>query len=305
MLVAGMVRVGAQSVSIMPLGDSLTWGYDGGPDTPSYLNNLDTGGYRSPLYSTLTSNGISVNYVGVNNGNPSPILTAAGQTGSNGFNGYTINEIDGNLAGSVPSADGISNQGGYWLTGGGGTGRGPETANIILLQIGANDIGQGYDPAFTGTPGTESNAQFAADETQRLENLINDIIRYEPNATLLVDGTSPLYNGANFTTLSYDYDNDVAALIGSTYKGSNVHYVNMFAAINNGTIPGYELYESDGVHLNTEGYAVMAQTWDDAIMADYNFNSDYELIVPEPSTWALLLGGLGVLTFCRRRIRRA
>ena len=292
----------AQVLSIMPLGDSLTWGYDGGPDTPAYLDSLDTGGYRSPLYSLLTADHIGVTYVGVNNDNPSPVLTAAGQTAHNGFNGYTINEVDGNLAGSVSSADGVSNLGGYWLTGGGGTGRGPETANVILLQIGANDIGQGYDPLYNpsqpyNTAG-ESATQFAADETTRLENLINDIMYYEPNATLLVDGTTPIINpflGAAGTEVQ-DYGSDVDTLISTTYQNKSVHYVDMYDAfLLSGTSEvNSALFAGDGVHLTTQGYDVMAQTWDTAILADVD-------LVPEPSTYGLFIGGALALFVWRRK----
>jgi lysophospholipase L1-like esterase len=292
---------GSVTISVMPLGDSLTWGYDGGPDTTQYLNSLDTGGYRSPLYLALGAQGVNVNYVGASNGNPSPVLTAAGQTAQDGFNGYRIDDIANNLAGSVTGSDGVSNDGGYWLTGGGTSGRAAASPNIILLQIGANDMLQLYDPLFTGTRGTETAAQLATDTATRLESLINQIMYYEPNATLLVDGTSPLVNSAYSTAVSYDYDLDVANLVATQYRGTNVHYVDMWDALyNNPKTPGYLYYEDDGVHLNTLGYDEMAATWDNAILADYNFsNLD---AVPEPSTWALLAGGALAL-FGWRKLR--
>jgi len=277
----------------MALGDSLTWGWDG---NSSDLETIDTGGYRDPLYTLLSNDGIDFNYVGVSNENASPTLTAAGETAQNGFNGYRIDEIEGNLAGSVPSASGQSNRGGYWLTGGGGTGRGPETANIILLQIGANDIVQGYDPLYTGTPGAETAAQLATDTATRLQGLINTILTYEPNATLLVDGTSYLVNNGFCSQASADYDQDVDNLILSDYAGTNVHYVNMYAGLwSQSPIPGYEYYEGDGVHLNALGYQQMAQVWYDAILADYNFN-DASVTAPEPSTWVLFVVGALALT---------
>jgi hypothetical protein len=238
---------------------------------------------------------VNVNYVGVSNENPSPILTAAGQTAQDGFNGYTINEIAANLASEETVYSTIDDYGGYWLTGGGGTGRSAQTANIILLQIGANDIIGDVDPAFTGTPGTESATQFAADETTRLEALINEIMYYEPNATLLVDGTSPLLN---YATLSYDYDMDVENLVATQYKGTNIHYVDMWdGLIDNGKEPGYVYYGGDGVHLNSEGYTQMGQVWGDAIMEYYDFDG---ADVPEPSTWALLLiGALALLGWAK------
>ena len=77
----------------MPLGDSLTWGWDG---NQADLNTIETGGYRSPLYLALGADGINVTSVGANPGNPSSTLSAA-QTMHNGYNGYKINELQENL----------------------------------------------------------------------------------------------------------------------------------------------------------------------------------------------------------------
>ncbi len=221
------------TISIMPLGDSLTWGWDESSD-PS---TMDTGGYRSPLYGALTADGINVNYVGVNNENPSPVLTVADQTAQNGFNGYRIDQIAANLAGDE-SVSNDSNYGGYWLTGGGGTCRGPETPDIILLQLGANDIEQNYDPYFTGTPGTETEAQLAQDTATRLGNLITQIMNLEPQALQLVDGTSPLLNGGFAETTSIDYDLDVQSLIASQFQGEKVDYVDMYNGLFSQPTPG-------------------------------------------------------------------
>lgn len=60
----------AGAVVIHPLGDSITWGYTtaSAADSP--------GGYREPLYRNLTlTNGLTVDFVGANTGNPGPLLT--------------------------------------------------------------------------------------------------------------------------------------------------------------------------------------------------------------------------------------
>jgi len=280
----------------MALGDSLTWGYDGGPDTPQYLAGMDTGGYRSPLYLALGAQGVNVNYVGASNGNPSPVLTAAGQTAQNGYNGYRIDDIANNLAASVPGSDGVSNSGGYWLT---------RTAapNIILLQAGANDIEQGYDPLFTGTPGTETAAQMGQDTATRMVSLINQILGYDPNTWIFTDGTSNLVNTPFADSAAYYYAIDLQSMIAQDYGASSsqhVVYVDMHDAI---IKAGYfSLLQGDGIHLNVAGYGVMGNVWADSILADYNF-ADAES-APEPSTWALIGVGLAGL-FAWRRMRKA
>jgi acyl-CoA thioesterase I len=288
------------TISIMPLGDSLTWGWDGLSD-PS---TMDTGGYRSPLYQALTADGINVNYVGVNNENPGPVLTAAGETAQNGFNGYRIDQIAANLAGDDPVSN-DNNYGGYWLTGGGGTGRLAETPNIILLQIGTNDLTQGYDLLYIPVPGTtETPQQLASDTATRLGNLISQIMTYEPQATLLVDGAPLMDSPPGALELSQDYDLDVESIISSQFQGKDVYYVDMWDAMADNPIPGNQLFSTanDGVHLNMYGYDVIAQAWENAILQDYDFSDPDP--VPEPSTYALFAGGALAL-FAWRKFRKA
>jgi lysophospholipase L1-like esterase len=279
---------GSVTLSIMPLGDSLTWGYDGGPNTPQYLNSLDNGGYRSPLYLALGADGLNVNFIGSSNGNPSPTLTAAKQTAQDGYNGYRIDDISNNLTASVPGSNGVSNSGGYWLTS-------VASPDVILLQIGANDIEQRYDPLYTGT-GTETDYQLAADTATRLGNLINQIKQYEPYTTLIIDATPELLNGPTFSNTSLYYAADVQSMVASTYQGKNVFFVNMTAALS--AAGGYKVYQGDGIHLTDAGYAAMGDAWADAIMSDVNLDN-YET-VPEPSTYAMFIGGVVALAVWRK-----
>ncbi len=57
----------AQPLTIMPLGDSITGGFNGSESNPA-----TPGGYRDALYNDLTSIGYSVEYVDANTQNSSP-----------------------------------------------------------------------------------------------------------------------------------------------------------------------------------------------------------------------------------------
>jgi lysophospholipase L1-like esterase len=275
-------------LNIMPLGDSITWGYNGSLTDPA-----SPGGYRDPLYTSLSSEGYSVNYVGVNTENPSTTLTNAGQTAHNGFNGYTIDEVAGNLNGSQGSVDGVSNQGGYWLTGGNGTGRGAESANVILVQLGTNDIAWTYDPLYNFVnpygAGAEDPSLFAQHMADRLENLVDELQTLEPNATVLVGGIIPFWNNPRAAL----YDADLQTMIATSMSGENVHYVDLYDSFMSNGAENLALFSGDQLHPNSAGYDVLAQDWNLAIQQDV-------VAVPEPSTIGLfVLGGIAMLLLRR------
>ena len=295
------------TVSIMPLGDSLTWGYNGSLTDPA-----TPGGYRDPLYGMLLNGGVDASYVGANNGNPGPLLTTPSLTAQNGYSGYTIAQIQNNLAGSDTS-NVISNAGGYWLSGNPATGQAPESANIILLMIGTNDITQNIDPLYNATlDGPMTNALFGQQTAQRVVSLVQEIRQYEPNSLILVAGAPPAYG---YDVKVEPFDLNLQADINAGQAGANVDYVDMFTPFwttstwasgggsdnlaayfdaSGGNVP-------DGIHPNTAGYDLMAQTWDNAIMADYDFSE-----VPEPSTYALFLGGaMALLGWRKLRLRKS
>src|SRR5436305_483183 len=65
-LLAAGSTAGAASLSIMPLGDSITYGYSAKVPAP--------GGYRAPLYRDLVAAGYDVRFVGSQTTNPDPSL---------------------------------------------------------------------------------------------------------------------------------------------------------------------------------------------------------------------------------------
>jgi len=119
----------ASIITIMPLGDSLTAGYTGTAD-------VAPGGYRNNLYADLTANGDQIQFEGSSNQNPSPLLTAAGETENEGHSGYLIAGIPdaGYPGGFYP---GLYENIGAWFSG--------VQPQIVILMIGTNDINMNVD----------------------------------------------------------------------------------------------------------------------------------------------------------------
>ena len=272
-LVAASTGAFAQTLSIMPIGDSITVGVD--------YTTHSSGGYRDPLYTDLLSeDGITAQYIGATNTSPTPLLTATGNTFHNGYGSYHIQDITDNLDGSEqPVGDG--NQGGYWLTGGNGTGRTAEDPSIALLEIGTNDFLQ--------------QQQNGIDD--RLTTLITTFHNLDPNTIILVAGCIPIDNNPGFNAEISTYDNWIKTTLVPSL--SYTRYVDLYDDF---ILPGTTntdsaLYggaaEADGIHPDETGYQVMAQTWADAID---------QVETPEPapvSLFLMALLGLGIWTRMR------
>lgn len=254
------------AVSIMPVGDSGTVGTD-------YYTST-AGGYRDPLYRTLTASGISVTYMGAANGNATATLSAAGQINHNGYGSYPIQGITDNLDGNIQPSNngqpyGDSNQGGYWLTGGTTT-RSAELPDIVLIEIGANDIINGYDPQTTNP----TQAQFLTDLESRLQTLVTKFHTLSPNSIIMVAGIYPfnasLADGQNAKIQAYNtYIKNI--LVPSL---PYTRFVDQFTSFLNsdGTTVNSLLLGTDNVHPTRFGYPVMALNWAKAIRAELNNN---------------------------------
>lgn len=96
-------------VRIMPLGDSITDGYN----VP--------GGYRINLWQNLVAEGRQVDFVGSGNNGPSSL----GDHDHEGHSGWRIDQLDANIV--------------TWLK--------RTTPRTVLLHIGTNDVTQNYDLA--------------------------------------------------------------------------------------------------------------------------------------------------------------
>ncbi|RYD24429.1 MAG: DUF642 domain-containing protein [Verrucomicrobiaceae bacterium] len=227
------------ALKIMPLGDSITFGYDG--------NNA---GYRGPLYNLLSPMVPGFQYIGTMALNPGSLpATPMDQRNHQGLSGYNILDVANNLDGldttrfvTLGGAD-RNPAGGYWLTGGNGTGRQPMYPDIITMMLGTNDL---FNPT-----GMEN----------RLRNLISKLTTLRPDTKLFVAKITP---APNFPAISVAYNEQVAAIVAEfRAAGKNVHLVDLHTGF-----PGNGM-GSDGLHPNHTGFLWMAQRWYDAILASY------------------------------------
>jgi hypothetical protein len=252
------------NLKIMPLGDSITYGV-GGTD----------GGYRGPLYKLLSKTAPGFQFVGASTWSPGSL--PANMQQHNGYPSYCAPDISNNLDGLdtrvYDAFKGTDNYkyynpyGGYWLTGEHGTGRNAVFPDVVLLQIGTNDIGGDL-------------AHFQAN----LSTLVDKIVTQRPDANLIMAKITPYRNNNGPVTTINNAVNAVAA----QYKklGKHVSVVDL-----NTSFPSNGL--SDEAHPNDVGYTWMANQWYGAIEKVYG--------VPEPGTFVLLITGLsGLLAYVWR-----
>lgn len=233
----GVLRLGAPpsfpaEMEILPLGDSITFGFNGG-----------NAGYRGPLHDLLLPVVPDFRYVGTSTQRPGAL--PAGQRSHEGHSSYNIQDVSNNL-------DGFDNarflqyggpernpNGGYWLTGGNGTGRGPITPDIITMMLGTNDL------------------DIPENVETRLRELITKIIKLCPDVRLIVAKITPvpIHPGVNA------YNEIVEDVVGDFIAaGFNVHLVDL-----NTGFPSDGL-DPDQVHPNSKGFQWMALQWHDAII---------------------------------------
>src|SRR5438128_4049545 len=217
--------------TVMPLGDSITWG-------AADFSGAGSGGYRPRLYSDLQSAGYSFTFVGTQTANPSPLLTQARQTHHEGHPGYGIDQIANNLDGNDGSG---GNNGGFWF-------HKPAPPNIILLLAGAADILGGASAATTA---------------QRMDKLIGQIVADSPTSLLFVSSVTPakLFN-ANQNQVLQAYNTQIRDVIVPKYAslGDNVIFVDQYS--NFGDASGNIIHiGSDGIHPDAIGYDLIADTW--------------------------------------------
>ncbi|MCX6923022.1 MAG: SGNH/GDSL hydrolase family protein, partial [Verrucomicrobia bacterium] len=208
---------GAPPVRIMPLGDSITDGVGG------------AGGYRLRLYQMMTNAGFKVDFVGTQNDNGT---TGLPDSDHEGHSGYRIDQIDAGLLGYFgQTAD----------------------PDIILVLIGTNDYGQGYDTAHA---------------TNRLEAMIVKIATNRPFAKVVI--ANLLVRGEPYNTqIQKTFNPFVPGIVArQAALGRQVYFTDLRSAVPLADFP-------DQLHPGTLGYRKMATNW---------FNAITGLFTPEGST---------------------
>ena len=285
------VSPGQTSISVMPLGDSITAG-----TTP--------GGYRRPMVEKLTHKyGLTVDTVGTQ----TDVSMKIGQQAHEGHAGWRIDQLCENLL-DVNSSDNSAN-GGYWLDGGHDTGRQAIHPQFITVMAGINDINQfiGDDKS---NPMSGRSDDILKTIQDRQAKLVNTLTTERPDATILLAGCIPYNNGllneqltgANAANRAEWAKQDGVSekqesgvnhwvilfdkWISSTYvpqlqkAGKKVYFVDLYACfiLPDGSVRSWKNqppqatdgpagYGDYGLHPNAFGYRLIGETLADAIQS--------------------------------------
>ncbi|MDD5260987.1 MAG: autotransporter-associated beta strand repeat-containing protein, partial [Methylacidiphilales bacterium] len=231
-------------LKIMPVGDSITFGYNG-----------TNAGYRGPLYNLLKNIAPGLLYVGSSvQGNVTvtgPQMLPLDQRHNEGHSSYTISDINNNLDGldltefNIYGGAERDPNGGHWLDGVADTNspnyRLPLYPDIITLMIGTNNT---------------NDTDRAAVQTQ-LHALITKITTMRPNTKLIVAQITPSTR-PNVVSYNAAVASEVASFQAA---GKQVSMVDLYTNFPTGGLTG------DGIHPNDTGFNFMANQWYNGILA--------------------------------------
>jgi lysophospholipase L1-like esterase len=207
---------------IMPLGDSITDGID---QTIQYASN---GGYRLELFRLAVTEGHDITFVGTRPPN-GPTGNVAGQPfprNHEGISGNTIQQVADRVNAALAA----------------------NPPDIVLLQIGTNNLYQGMAPDVPG----------------QLASLIDQITTGAPDALVVVAQITPL--GAQFPNNGVaEYNAAIPGIVQQRVDaGKHLIVVDQFTRI--ASTPNFVAQLlPDNIHPNAAGYVIMGETWYSAI----------------------------------------
>jgi lysophospholipase L1-like esterase len=226
----------ANPVKIMAIGDSIT------------DDCVFNGAWRQYLQPLLDTNGYPFTFVGRNQSAPSGSFTKTQHEGYCGAvvapPGVLTSPVHGYAGTNVYLlkivADALTNA----------------TPDLVLVLIGANDIGRGRDPYQVAT--------------NDMPNLLDIIFSNAPNANVILAKITSLYN-ANASGLNYGayatnvptYNAALQAIVNRRRAlGQNVSLADMFSVVDIST-----MLNNDYLHPNLLGLQAIAQEWFTRIQA--------------------------------------
>ena len=223
---ATSVSAADSMVKIMPLGDSITYGM------------ADEGGYRKFLSYFLTQNGFTdVDLVGPEGSNSATFNYNGKQVTYDdnhaGYSGYTITDLPGGWFGQLNGILETMQKGDYIRK---------YSPDIILLQIGTNDVSNGH------LDGSE----------ERLHQLLDYLRENMPSDGKIFLTTIPDLGNTGFGSNSngdIQKYNELIKKVAGDYSSKNVIYADIHSVID----ASKDL--ADGVHPNAGGYEKMGQYW--------------------------------------------
>ncbi|BDI31216.1 hypothetical protein CCAX7_32670 [Capsulimonas corticalis] len=199
----------AAPTRIMPLGDSVTDGW-----TP------EPGGYRIQLWNDIVNSGEVAEFVGSQFNGPA----ALGSHHHEGHAGWTTSDIAGQVSG--------------WMA--------AYAPQIVLLQIGTNDINMNKDPA--GAP-------------SRLSGIIDQICTQLPAGGKVFVTTLTPESDPNFNNQILNFNNQLPGIVQSKQSvGKPVFLVDQYHTITTADL-------ADGTHPTPAGYSRMGDAWFSAIQS--------------------------------------
>jgi lysophospholipase L1-like esterase len=212
---------------VMPLGDSITDGCCG-------ENTLSMGAsYRLALFELSLTNNKKLTFVGSEQSGPNTVDNVPFPKHEEGHPGWTIADGGGRSGLQTPIAG--------WLK--------ATPPDIVTLMIGTNDVDIQYDLTTAPT---------------RLGVLLDTIIETSPNALIVLAQIVPTQSDDENQRVRAYNDAMPALVKARADAGKHVVSVDMYDAFTMN--PNFKTVLMDnGLHPKDAGYAVMANTWWDAI----------------------------------------
>lgn len=255
--VPGIGHASNHALRVWPVGDSITLGSSWPQSVP--------GGYRTDLDEILSRDGYTHQFVGTSTLNPSPSLSADGQTAHDGHGGFRIDQVFRDLTGLAHTR---TDFGGHWLTG--TRARHAIAPDVALIHLGTNDILQDWDTRRFPTRDQRADLTnagdrtiFVADMTQRLFQLVARIHTLRPKCRLVIATAVPIASQP-YAAVTSAYAASVRHLV---LELETHHYpvtlVDAYAAFTVSEAPGSPvapgLLTRDGVHPTVAGYFMLAR----------------------------------------------